>query len=366
LLPPDTQGRSTAKEEAERAMRPDQRRRLELRDFLVAVRSRLTPVDVGLPEASRRRRIAGLSQTDVAELLGTSTEWYRWFEVGREVRVSERFLERLADALRLAPLDRVTLYRLALPGLYVAQSHLGGVSRASDCGIDAASLPILPAALSVPIGPEADLESAARSFASAREVFLTGKGHDPPVARPRVLRSWQRSMALGIDAAQQVAPCAVSSDAELKERREVNERLLRSANQIVRSLADSLTDTGYAVVLTDADGCLLSFDGDSEIRRHALRRGFEPGRDWSERAAGTNAIGIALSDGRPFQLMSGEHFCEGWADYVCTAAPIRHPSTSELVGVLDITALYGLTRPQLLGLVMQSSCEIEEALNELN
>jgi transcriptional regulator with XRE-family HTH domain len=346
-------------------MLPDLRRRLELRDFLVAARSRLRQADVGLPNASRRRRIQGLSQAEVAELLGTSTEWYRWFECGREIRVSERFLERLADVLRLAPLERVAFYGLALPGLYGAQRHLGEVSRTSDLGIRVGSVPIVAGALSVPLGPQANIESACRGFASAREAFLTGEWRDPLVARPRVLRSWERSAALGVDAALQAAPSAVSSDAELKERRERNERLLRSARPIAQLLADSLADTGYAVVLTDADGCVLSFDGGAEIRRHALKRGFEPGHDWSERAAGTNAIGIALSDGRPFQLMSGEHFCEGWADYACTAAPVRNPPTSELVAVLDITGPYGLTRPQLLGLVMQSACEIEEAFNEL-
>ena len=39
---------------------------------------------------------------------------------------------------------------------------------------------------------------------------------------------------------------------------------------------------------------------------------FVAGADWSEDAAGTNAIGTALTDGRPLQLMAAEHFCEGW------------------------------------------------------
>jgi transcriptional regulator with XRE-family HTH domain len=335
-------------------MLPDLRRRLELRDFLVGARSRLSPAKVGLPEAPRKRRIAGLSQSEVGELLGTSTEWYRWFEGGREVRVSERFLERLAEVLRLGSFDRVTLYRLALPGLYKAQSHLGGVGGVHPT-----------AALSVPLGPEANVESAARTFVSAREAFLAGQLHEAPIARPRVLRSWQRSLALGVDAERQTAAKAVRSDDELRERKDLSERLLRAASPVVASLATSLTDTGYAVVITDADGCLLEIAGDSGILNHSRKRGLEPGADWSEETAGTNAIGIALADGRPFQLMSGEHFCDGWTEYGCTAAPIRRPSTSELVGVLDVTGLYGLTRPELLGLVMQTACEIEEALNEL-
>ena len=347
-------------------MLPDPRRRLELRDFLVMARARLTPPQVGLPDGARRRRVAGLTQSEVAELLGTSTEWYRWFEVGREVRVSERFLERLAEVLRLGPFDRVTLYRLALPGLYAAQTYLGGVNRPAQLSLVGRSPATLPPALSVPLGPGANLEAAARSFAASREAFLTGDWGAPPAARPRVLRSWQRSMALGVDSSRQVAPCMAESNAALKDRLEANERLLRAADPIVRWLADMLTDTGYSVVLTDPEGCLLRFEGGSEIRRRSAKRRFEPGCDWSEGGAGTNAIGIALSDGRAFQLMCGEHFCEGWRDYMCTAAPIRHSATSEIRGVLDVTAPYGLIRPELLGLVMQYAGEIEEALNELS
>jgi transcriptional regulator with XRE-family HTH domain len=332
-------------------MMPDQRRRLELRDFLLAARSRLTPAEVGLPDPARPRRIAGLSQGEVGELLGTSTEWYRWFESGREMRVSERFLEGLAEVLRLSPLDRVMLYRLALPGLYDAHSRLSGVARGST--------------LTVPIGPETNIERAVRTFDAARAAFLGGEVSEPPLPRPRVLRSWQRSWVLGVDAGRQTAISAVRSDAEMQGRREMSERLLRAARPVLTSFADSLTDSGFAIVLTDAEGCVLDFYGGSEIRRHMEKRGLEPGFDWSEATAGTNAIGIALADRRPFQMMAGEHFCEGWTGYGCTAAPIRDPATNELAGALDLTGVYGTTRPELLGLVVQAACEIEESLHEL-
>lgn len=97
----------------------DAERRTELRSFLREMRARLQPRDVGLPERSRRR-VPGLRRQEVAELIGTSDDWYRWFESGRPITVSPRFISRLCEVLRLSAGDRVTLHLLALPDLYRA------------------------------------------------------------------------------------------------------------------------------------------------------------------------------------------------------------------------------------------------------
>ena len=97
----------------------DDERRSELRTFLLTRRSRLKPDDVGLPQTGRRR-VDGLRREEVAELAGVSTDWYRWFEGGRVVRVSTAFLARLSGALRLNPSDRIALFYLALPEVYEA------------------------------------------------------------------------------------------------------------------------------------------------------------------------------------------------------------------------------------------------------
>lgn len=99
----------------------DLARREQLRSFLMERRSRLTPAEVGLPALSRRR-VPGLRRQEVAELIGSSEDWYRWFESGRPISVSPRFLSRLSDVLRLDPRDQVTLYRLAFPELYRADT----------------------------------------------------------------------------------------------------------------------------------------------------------------------------------------------------------------------------------------------------
>lgn len=104
---------------AEEADRAECERRENLRSFLMKLRAELQPEEVGLPH-HHHRRVPGLRRQEVAELVGVSEDWYRWFESGRPISVSPRFIARVAEALRLSPFEEVTLYRLALPELYRA------------------------------------------------------------------------------------------------------------------------------------------------------------------------------------------------------------------------------------------------------
>jgi hypothetical protein len=98
-------------------IREDQRRRRQLRAFLMECRSQLDPIELGLPRTARRR-VAGLRRGEVAELVGVSVDWYRSFESGRAVRVSPQFVGRLSKALRLSGFEQFALFRLALPEIY--------------------------------------------------------------------------------------------------------------------------------------------------------------------------------------------------------------------------------------------------------
>ena len=97
----------------------DRERRRALRTFLMRRRSRLDPVDVGLPRTGRRR-VPGLRRPEVAELIQVTVDWYRRFECGRPVRVSPQFVARLINALRLNGYEGLTLYCLAIPEIYIA------------------------------------------------------------------------------------------------------------------------------------------------------------------------------------------------------------------------------------------------------
>jgi len=87
-------------------------RRRELAAFLRSRRERITPDQVGLPSAGRRRT-PGLRREEVAQLAGVGVTWYTWLEQGRDINVSEQVLEAIAGTLRLDPYERSHLFTLA-------------------------------------------------------------------------------------------------------------------------------------------------------------------------------------------------------------------------------------------------------------
>jgi transcriptional regulator with XRE-family HTH domain len=87
-------------------------RRSELASFLRSRRERITPEDVGLP-GGHRRRTAGLRREEVAQLAGVGVTWYTWLEQGRPIRASVQVLDAVARTLRLDPVERQHLFRLA-------------------------------------------------------------------------------------------------------------------------------------------------------------------------------------------------------------------------------------------------------------
>jgi transcriptional regulator with XRE-family HTH domain len=88
------------------------RRRAQLRDFLRARRARLSPADVGMPDAGRRRT-PGLRREEVAVLAGVGVSWYTWLEQARDIKVSDSVLDAISRALRLSQAERAHLYLLA-------------------------------------------------------------------------------------------------------------------------------------------------------------------------------------------------------------------------------------------------------------
>jgi hypothetical protein len=96
------------------------RRSNERRDFLRAMRARLQPDDVGLPAVARRRRTAGLRIEETAALTGVSLTWYSALEGGKNIRVSEALLDKVARTLRLDSVEREYLRSLAAPSEVVA------------------------------------------------------------------------------------------------------------------------------------------------------------------------------------------------------------------------------------------------------
>lgn len=150
-----------------------------------------------------------------------------------------------------------------------------------------------------------------------------------------VLRSWQRCRDLGRVAAEQVEFDPVSR-MTLTRLLEGQRSLLDAAKPELDALARAVSDAGYAVLLTDAQGRALAVDGSTDRRSTPLRQAFRPGVDLSEAVIGTNAMSSAIHEQRLVRVLGAEHFFADNQIFHCCAAPVFDPQ-GRVIGAVDIS-----------------------------
>jgi hypothetical protein len=181
--------------------------------------------------------------------------------------------------------------------------------------------------------------------------------------RAEVAASWERSAAAGV---------AVGQEGSLTTLGGADLRGLRQAHPLARVfpllddvLGQAVRECGGVMALADADGTLLWVCGSSETLRQAERIGFVEGSNWDERLAGTNAPGLALATDTAVTVTRAEHFRENVRSWSCAATPIHDPSTTELLGVLDVTGGDEIVVPQTMAMVRAAARLAEAELARL-
>ena len=123
----------------------------------------------------------------------------------------------------------------------------------------------------------------------------------------------------------------------------------------------AIANTRYFAILTNASGVVVDVNGpiDRSDRRASMIT--RVGVDLSEASVGTTAIGAALVELQPVWLHRGEHFFADTSVYSCAGAPLFGPD-GLCVGMLDLTGIDAVERPELRHLVVRSARSIENAL----
>lgn len=177
-------------------------------------------------------------------------------------------------------------------------------------------------------------------------------------AQNLVSRSWMRCLnEYGLDPGLARAPGMIEAG-ELRERSERASELAACAKVEMANLYQQLADAKTAVVLTDADGVILSVVGESDFTKAAAQIGLREGAVWSEREQGTNGMGTCIIEKSPLVIHRDEHFLARNINLTCTAAPI-FDSRGKLAGVLDVSSESRLPQQHSMVLVGMSAQMIE-------
>jgi transcriptional regulator of acetoin/glycerol metabolism len=199
------------------------------------------------------------------------------------------------------------------------------------------------------------------AISRARQIALNDRSPVPPGwIAPWLDRSWQRCLQWGLTPQQPIVFDTVTQQ-QMQRTAEANQRLVQTAKPILEKLGRAIVNTRYFAILTNRDGVVVDTSGAidrTDPRADLITR---IGTDLSERSVGTTAIGAALNEMQPVWLHRGEHFFSNTAVYSCAGAPLWGPDGA-CVGMLDLTGIDAVERPELKHLVTQTASRIENAL----
>lgn len=202
-------------------------------------------------------------------------------------------------------------------------------------------------------------EQRLQQIAQARQAMLH---HDSSSAWTDswIGRSWQRCLRNGKRPEQQVSFDIMPPQA-LRRTEEANHVLVQAARPVLEKLGAAIASTRYFAILTNTQGVVVDFNGVIDRRDRRADLITRIGVDLSEDSVGTTAIGAALTELQPVWLHRGEHFFNANSAYSCAGAPLFGPD-GRCAGMLDLTGVDEVERPELKHLVVQSARSIENAL----
>ena len=162
-----------------------------------------------------------------------------------------------------------------------------------------------------------------------RDRFLT-HGRPPRAALAEIAESWRRSARLGVD------PAGLNTS--FGPTRAEESDLLHSIDEVLRGQAWTLSGEPVSMIFAAPSGRILRRYCPNPGLANQLENVFlAPGASYEESRVGTNGIGTALERAKPTLVVGGEHFSEQLGIFACAGAPVHHPVSGALLGVVDIT-----------------------------
>jgi transcriptional regulator of acetoin/glycerol metabolism len=203
---------------------------------------------------------------------------------------------------------------------------------------------------------ERPVEKQLSAVRAAREQFLISGTITPEVRSP-IRDSWFRSAHLGVNP---VDLRTVPGREGLKES-----EIFRGISAVLQHTADIFANEPVSIIFAAPSGEIVDrYCSDTQLR-HRLESVFlAPGFAYGESDVGTNGIGTTIEGLKPTLVVGDEHFNEKLFAFACAGAPVRHPVSGALLGVIDVTCNAAIANPLLLATAKSTAAQIQDALTE--
>lgn len=187
------------------------------------------------------------------------------------------------------------------------------------------------------------------------------------LAKHALEASWQRSVASGLAETHQVRP-PETSWADARAVRSRNSKLLKYAEPSVENTFEQMAGTGTVVVLADAEGIIVCSKGDADLMSGTIGPLFQPGVSWSEKIAGTNAIGTCVASRAPVTVDLAEHYLVPFRSLSGAAAPF-FDSAGTIAGVFAAystsPAIHALPLIRTVAVLIENRMLVREMADEI-
>lgn len=181
--------------------------------------------------------------------------------------------------------------------------------------------------------------------------FVQGNERKPAMLSEIIAESWQYCRS------QEVNPYSTKGSAKielvtLKQRTKHHERLIALIQSEISRYQPLFQVKRPIFILTDKDGCIIWREGNQETKAIANDITFKEGSIWTEKAVGTNAIGITLRTNQGVTVHGFEHYAMASHPFTCSSVPIRNEE-ADLIGCLDVSSFETKTFDQYTLLALQ-------------
>ncbi|MBY8964862.1 sigma-54-dependent Fis family transcriptional regulator [Algiphilus sp.] len=173
---------------------------------------------------------------------------------------------------------------------------------------------------------------------SERVIDVVGGKESIEQPESNISSSWSRCInSHGLDPSRRYSPRVedVNRIAELEDQYDT---LIDIARLEMDALYEQIAGSGYALLLTDANGIILCDKVDPNLSKSFHAAGLVHGANWSESMEGTNGIGTCIAEQRAVTVHRTDHFRARHIDLSCTGAPILDPDGA-LTAVLDASCV---------------------------
>ena len=192
---------------------------------------------------------------------------------------------------------------------------------------------------------------------------LIHKGISPgEKVRAEISSSWLKCTEIGLDPFSKNSPPTLSK-AKLLSLLKDNRTLIEISKPVMDMIEISVKGTGFIITLSEKSSYVLAVRGDSDIMKMARENYYLPGCLRTVEHAGTNAIGLCLTEGKPIQLTGAEHYKVQHHNWTCSSAPI-YDSHKQLIGAITLSGRSSSRHRHTLALVTEAADTIQSQLRE--